>query len=520
MSDIPPGRPADSRARHGGPIASSGTVARNTLWNLAGMVLPAVAAVAAIPVLVARLGEARFGVLTLAWGLSLLFALSDLGLARATTTLLARSWSSAPVRERAGLLWASLAGQAGLGLAGGGVFALVTPWMVTSLLEVPADLHMEARRAFYLLALSIPFVLAGNPFRSVLETTQQFGALNAVRIPSSTLNYAGPLLMVPFTIRLEAIVGVIVATRVAGLVAFAWLAVREAPAVFQPTMPSAKSTRALMRIGGWLGATGIALPAIASLDRVIIGARLSIAEVGYYAAPYEVVTKLWFLSGSLLPVLYPVFSALDDEARLKRVYWRAVRGLFVPTVAAAAVMIAFSSEVFSLWLGPEFGAHAIPVARWLALGVVLNVVGQVPMTLLQSRGRPELPAAVHLIEVPLYALAAWWLAGVAGTAGVAIAWTGRAAFEAVIVFGAASVVLPSARSGRDLRGPIVMAAVGAALLALAGWLGTRPDGWLAWKAAGMAIGLTFFAAWSWRRLFDASDRRLLARGVLAPPHGE
>jgi O-antigen/teichoic acid export membrane protein len=514
MSDIPPGRSADSDSQHRGPIASSRTVARNTLWNLAGMVLPAVAAVVAIPVLVARLGDARFGVLTLAWGLSVLFALSDLGLARATTTLLSRAWAGEASRERSGLIWASLAGHAGLGLAAGGVFALLTPWMVTGLLEVPVELRTEARRAFYLLALSIPFVLTGNPLRSVLETTQQFRAINAVRIPSSTLNYAGPLLLAPFTVRLEAIVGVIVLTRLVGLVAFAWLAVREAPSLFRPTRPSVRMTRALVRTGGWLGVTGFALPAIASLDRVVIGARLSMADVGYYAAPYEVVTKLWFLSGSLLLVLYPVFSALDDDVRLGRTYWRAVRYLFVPTVAAAALIIAFSTEIFPLWLGPDFGVQAVPVARWLALGVVLSVVGQVPMTLLQCRGRPELPAVVHLIEVPLYALAAWWLAGVVGTVGVAMAWAGRAALEAMILFGAASVVLPPARAGGDARGSLVMTALGVALLVLAGWLGTRPEGWLAWKVAGMAASLAIFAAWSWFRLFNASDRRLLSRGAL------
>ena len=520
MSDIPPGRPADSRSRHGGPIASSGTVARNTLWNLAGMVLPAVAAVAAIPLLVARLGEARFGVLTLAWGLSLLFALSDLGLARATTTLLARSWSSAPMRERAGLLWASLGGHLVLGLLGGLAFAGLTPWMMTRLLEVPGDLQAETSRAFYLLALTIPFVLAGNPLRSVLETTQRFAALNAIRIPISILNYAGPLVLAIWTPRLEAVIGVIVATRVAGFFAFAAVVLRVAPRLLRPARPSRETLRALVRTGGWLGATGFALPAVASLDRVVIGARLTVADVGYYAAPYEVVTKLWFLSGSLLLVLYPVFSALTDDGRLQRTYWRAVRHLFVPVVAAAAVIIAFSTELFSLWLGPGFGAEAAPVARWLALGVVLSVVGQVPTTLLQCRGRPELPAIVHLIEVPLYALAAWWLAGVAGTAGVAVAWTARAALEAMVLFGAASIVLPSARAGGDLRASLVMAALGAALLALAGWLGARPEGWLAWKAAGMVTGLALFAAWSWRRLFDVSDRRLLSRGIFAPPHGE
>ena len=46
---------------------SFGSLARNTGWNVLGQVLPALVAIAAIPVLIRQLGIERFGFLSLAW---------------------------------------------------------------------------------------------------------------------------------------------------------------------------------------------------------------------------------------------------------------------------------------------------------------------------------------------------------------------------------------------------------------------------------------------------------------------
>lgn len=62
---------------------------RNTLWNLLGQGAPLLAAVFAIPVLVAKLGTERFGVLSLIWMAIGYFSVFDLGLGRALTQLVA-----------------------------------------------------------------------------------------------------------------------------------------------------------------------------------------------------------------------------------------------------------------------------------------------------------------------------------------------------------------------------------------------------------------------------------------------
>ena len=71
-------------------MTRSASIARNTLWNLAGTALPLVVAIFAIPVLIRGLGTERFGVLMLAWAIMGHFALFDFGLGLATNKFVSK----------------------------------------------------------------------------------------------------------------------------------------------------------------------------------------------------------------------------------------------------------------------------------------------------------------------------------------------------------------------------------------------------------------------------------------------
>jgi hypothetical protein len=64
-------------------------LARNTLLNLAGQVIPLLIGLATIPYIVRGLGTERFGVLAIAWVVLGYFSLFDLGLGRAKTKFVA-----------------------------------------------------------------------------------------------------------------------------------------------------------------------------------------------------------------------------------------------------------------------------------------------------------------------------------------------------------------------------------------------------------------------------------------------
>jgi O-antigen/teichoic acid export membrane protein len=173
-------------------LTSGRLLARNTIWNLLGQMLPMAVAVVAIPPLVRALGVARFGVLSLAWIVVGYFSLFELGIGRALTKLVADKLGANEEHSIPPLAWTSLLLMFLLGALGGLVAFTISPWLVHRALKVPLELQAETLRGFYLLALSIPIVITTSGLRSILEAQQRFRILNLIRIPLSIFSVAGP----------------------------------------------------------------------------------------------------------------------------------------------------------------------------------------------------------------------------------------------------------------------------------------------------------------------------------------
>ena len=86
------------------------------------------------------------------------------------------------------------------------------------------------------------------------------------------------------------------------------------------------------------------------------------------------------------------------------------------------VIMAFAPEGLRLWLGPDFARNSGPVLRWLAAGVFVNALAQVPFSMVQGVGRPDISAKLQLAELPFYLLALRLLVNVYGIEGAAMAW--------------------------------------------------------------------------------------------------
>ena len=411
-------------------------IARNTAWNLLGMALPILVAVACIPALIQALGAARFGVLTIAWLVLSYFGQFNFGLGRATAKFAAEELAQGGGRQLPILIRSSLIVHLVLGLIGTSCLIFAVPALVTSVFSVPEDLRHEAAGVLYLLAPTIPMILLSDCLRGLLEAHYRFDLIAAVQTPSTALNYLAPLLVLSYTDDLVMVVVATLLLRLIVLLAYCLFCARLVPQVFRTWDLRWDLVRRMLSLGGWVTISSLAVPILTSLDRLTIGAVVSLSAVAWYATPYEVVSKLWLFSGSFLAVMFPVFASHAHGPRktLAAMYDKSVTMLTAAVLPAAALVIFLGPALFRLWVGEEFAEHGTPVIRLLAVGFAVNVVAKVPFTLLQSIGRARVPALVQLAEVPCYAALAWWLAGTHGIAGVALAWTLRSIADAVALF--------------------------------------------------------------------------------------
>jgi O-antigen/teichoic acid export membrane protein len=431
-------------------LTSGRLLARNAVWNLVGNGAPMVVAVFCIPVLIRGLGKDRFGVLALAWALVGYAGLFDLGIGRALTQLVARKLGAGEDHEVPALVWTSLLLMLLLGLVGAAVVVLLSPWLIHRALNVPVALQRETLQSFRLLGLSIPFVITTAGLRGLLEAHQRFGLINALRVPMGVFTFAGPLVALPFSRSLYPVVGILVAGRLIGCVAHLVACLRVAPELREQIAWHGAAAGPLLRFGGWMTVSNVVSPLMVTLDRFLIGALVSLTAVAYYATPYEIATKFWFIPGVLLPVMFPAFSTSfeQDRDRTALLYGRCVKYVFLILFPVVLLTVGFARNGLTLWLGAEFAQHSFRVLQWLAVGVFLNSLAQVPFALVQGAGRPDLTAKLHLIELPLYLLGLWWLISMYGIEGAAIAWTARVGVDALILFAMAQRLLPGNPVGK------------------------------------------------------------------------
>jgi len=483
-------------------------LARSTVWNLAGQILPMVAAVLAIPPLVKAIGLDRFGILTLGWVIVGYFSLFDLGLGRALTKLVADKLALGRSHDLHALIWTSSFLMLLLGLLAGITMWIVSPWLVHRVLKVPDDLKMETLHALYLLAASMPIVISASGFRGILEAVQRFDIVNKIRIPMAISVFLGPLLVIPFSKSLVWIFAFLVAGRFFAWIAYVLASLVALPGLGRDITLQASGLKAVFQFGGWITVGNLIVPVLVYIDRFVIGALLSLSAVAFYTTPFEAVSKLLAVPGSLAGVMFPAFAATytQDRHRTGMLMQRGVKYVFLAVFPVVLIVIAFAPEGLTLWVGTVFAQNSTAVLRYLAAGIFINCLAQIPLSLVQGTGRPDLVAKLIGFELPLYLPVIYWATKHYGLNGAAFAWSSRVIVEAIILFGIAYRLIP------HRQGLAVRLAVSAATALTIFYCATLPPS-LSGRSLLVSVVLMGLGGAAWFGVL-VEDERALLKGMI------
>ncbi|MDA8324630.1 MAG: flippase [Nitrospiraceae bacterium] len=497
-------------------LTSGILLAKNTAYNLLGSLLPILAAFLAVPSIVRQLGTERFGVLSLAWMVMGYFGFFDMGVGRATTKLVAEHMALGAAELIPKLVWTAVIMLAGLGLFAGLALAALSPFLVQGFLKMPDNLRPETLKAFFLLSASLPFTLGMAAVRGVLEAGQRFGIVNAVKIPASISTYVIPLLVIPFSRSIYPIAAALAASRAIVFFVYFYFLLRLNPDIRRISLPDATHIKKLLGFGGWLAVSNVIGPLMSYMDRFIVGAVLTMSAVAYYTAPYDLVTKLWFISGSLLGVMFPAFSAslAADRGRFALLYERAAKYIMMALAPAVLALVIMARQLLSFWLGKDFALHGAPVLQILAIGVFINSVAQVPYASLQAMGRPDVTAKFHLIELPLYLGMLWGFLLMFGVTGAALAWLIRVIVDAALLYGCAGKMLPETAGKKSLLAQPVL--IGVMLLSV--YVQGRMCGFFD-RFLYLVCVYSVIYALLWRFLLDGDEKKTISDFVRASARG-
>jgi O-antigen/teichoic acid export membrane protein len=405
-------------------------------WNLGGLAFPLGIAVLTIPHLIDNLGQERFGLLALAWGLIGYAGTLDLGLGRALTQMVARLRGEGNLASIPDVL--ATAGRITLltGLIGGALIGIAALTGGQALIHTESTSTNEIQYAMLLLAIALPAQAMSATYRGLNEAFMNFRGISFLRAGLGVINFAGPYAVSFFTTQLPWLVATLVVSRLVALFVFRQLAtqcLQNEPETRRPPVYSSTIARSLFKFGGWVTVSSIVSPIMVQADRFVIAATISATAVSVYVLPYEVVVQSLILVGAVSSVMFPGLSTLMQEKPNQwKPYFRKwllrVAGLMAVVCTALALLLPL---LLPLWIKNSLVPESILIGQVLCLGVFANATGSMFYALLHAKGRADITAKLHLIELPIFLLMLFFLINQFGVLGAAWAWVGRMVFDSI-----------------------------------------------------------------------------------------
>lgn len=408
-------------------------------WNFAGLSLPLLIAVVTIPKLLANLGQERFGLLTLAWGLIGYAGALDLGIGRAATLYISRLkvGSNSDVNKIPIVLGTGVR----ITLVTGGIAAVLISLISFSdiiyLLKINNVIPSELRNAILLLALALPLQAISATYRGVNEAYLKFKGVSFLRVFLGCTNFGLPWVVSLYTLRLEWLILSLVISRFLALFFYRVLAYScfEEYSLSKNKLFSVGVAKELLRFGGWFTLSGVLNPLVATADRFIISALISAAAVSLYVIPYEMAAQSLILIGAVTTVTFPYFSQLivENPQRVKRFFLKVTAISALVMLVVTLTFIFFGDEILFLWLKSNANEESIKILKMLSLGLIPYTVGTLSVSLLHAYGRSEVTAKLNLLEFPVFLCLVYFFVEYWGLVGAAYAWVTRVTLDAVLM---------------------------------------------------------------------------------------
>jgi O-antigen/teichoic acid export membrane protein len=491
--------------------AGKSLLAKNSILNLLGQVLPMLVGVLTIPYIVKGLGTDGYGILSIAYVVLGYFSVFDLGLSRATVKFVAEHLSPDKIHKIPELVWTSLSLLVAMGCAGGLLVAAFVPIAVTHFFKMPASFVGEARVSLFILAASMPIMLGNDALRGVLEAAQRFDLVNYVKVPGSICFYLLAALAIPLGIGVQGIVLLLVLVRLTTAAAYLGLSFRVFPELKHNIHFSRAAMRPLAVFGGWIMVTNITAPIFGYLERFLIASVLSVGMLTYYSVPFDLVGKILIFPASIVPSLFPYFSyhASRNGNEVKDVTSRVIKYLLLVMTPATTVFVFFGRDILRLWLGAQFASQSTVVLQLVAVLFFFNAFALVSFTSVQALGRPDLKAIWDVIALPIYAISAWWLMRRLGINGAALAKLLISVADCALLYTIARKL--KAFSLRDcVSGPLFHALVASGTLVFAVFLISSLHAQLLVSLVLLTICFAVYAVTFWMVAVDSEERVALA----------
>ena len=395
---------------------------RNAWSNLLGAAVPALAALATVPLVVAGLGEAGYGLYALVTAIVGYFAVIDINVTAGSVKYIAGQHARGDHDRVAATLCFGLAVYTLIGAAGAAGLYLGAHALVTRVFAVPPALTREALACLQLAALGFLFGQLQGYLHSVPQGLLRFDVSGLIEMVFGTLV---PLLTVALLFMGQGLFEVI-ALRVAASAVHClvlWRGIRRLLPALRWRWPERSLRSDILGFSAWSFLSRFAALSYAHADKLIIGALVGVTGLAYFTVAATLANRMLGLTFRISSVFFPAASALvanGELARLDHAYLKATRYVVYLNAAMLVLLAVFAYPLLSLWIGADFARNGAAVLALMALSQFIDSLTSLPSLVNDGMGHPRL-SGLFAVARALAELAIVY-AGVAGWGIVGAAW--------------------------------------------------------------------------------------------------
>jgi O-antigen/teichoic acid export membrane protein len=389
-------------------------------------------ALIATPFTIRLLGSEGYGVLILIGLIPTYFAFADFGMSIASTKFASEAYGEGDlVKEGEIVRTAALIALITSVICAGPIF-LLSSWIVNQF-NVPEAYRSSA--SIGLKITSFSFVLG------ILSSVVNTPMLTRLRMDLNTSTVAGPKILLAVATPailyfgggiIGAISWVLVIAVVTNAVVI-FFSGRLLPQLFE-TQINRTYIGPLLKFGGAWFVAIVAGILIGNLEKFILTSLVSVRALAYYSIAFTFANIATLFSQAMLQSMLPAFSqmmSIDRRQELNSLFSRGIRLAAVGLLPFVVFLFVIGRPFLTIWAGEEFGNAGTLPFYILLCGFSLSIFSVLPYSVLLAAGRTDYFAKMYWIELPFYAVAAWFLVGRFEIVGAAMAYALRTIFDGI-----------------------------------------------------------------------------------------
>jgi O-antigen/teichoic acid export membrane protein len=373
-------------------------LARSTLFNVLGWAFPLAISMATMPYVVRRLGMSAFGVFSVVsviagYAGALKTPATDSGTRFIAEAYVRRNWSA--MRSAA---IGTLAVTAAFSAFGAALMIVGAPFFV-SLFKLEEEMREPSMAAFRLGSVAFFFNALTSGLGGMLAAVRRYDLLSVFLVASRVLMVTSIVAALWLGTGLLGAMWAQVIATLAALVAHS-ACVTVVLGRLSPLRWERVPRETWKRLGSFsivLLAASLASVVGLQLDRVLVGAALGAAAVGYFSIASRLTDALMGLIASLTTALYPLSaeaSAAGKLPELKDLYVRTTRLLTWLSALMAALLAVPARDLLTVWMGAEVADRSWSVLALLALSAIWRAPSSVAFRVCNGLGRGDLSFGV------------------------------------------------------------------------------------------------------------------------------